>query len=40
MEKPTLTLVRNPDSETFALALKGYPRGGIVRLGEKEDGGG
>ena len=39
-EKPTLTLVRNPDSETFALALKGYPFGGIVRVGEKDAGGG
>ena len=37
-DKPIFTLVRNPDGETFALAVKSYPHGGIYRIGEQVDG--
>lgn len=37
-DKPIFSLVRNPDGETFALAVKSYPHGGIKRIGEMVDG--
>ena len=38
-EVPTLSVVRNPDGETWAVALKGYPFGGILRIGESNGSG-
>ena len=37
-ERPIFTMVRSPDGENWNLAMKQNPRGGIVRLGTKEDG--
>ena len=37
-ERPIFTMVRSPDGQNWNLAMKQNPRGGIVRLGKKEDG--
>ena len=37
-DEPIFSIVRNPDGQTFALALKTWPHGGIYRIGEMVEG--
>ncbi len=38
-DQPFISIVRNADGETYALALKHHPVGGIFRLGVKDENG-